>query len=163
MKRIALYSVFLVPLLAPTFVLAQDEERMTATVSLDAKQARPGATITAKVRFDIKPGFHCYPTKQKDPKMEAFATTIRIKNGDKAPVQRAGDIKEPKPKEKHEPELGTLAYYEGTVEFEVPLKVKANAPTGPAKFTLAINTQVCDEKGCLPYSKSFDLEVNVRR
>lgn len=135
---------------------------MEASGSLNKTEAAPGDALVFKLKMEIKPGFHSYPTKQKDPKAADFVTKIRVKNADKAPVEISGPIKEPAPKEKVDPTLGLLEYYEDTVEIEVPLKVKAATAAGSGKFTMSLVTQVCDEQGCIPFSQSFDFEIKVK-
>ena len=138
------------------------EERMDVTVTLDAKEAQAGTTVMAKVKLDVKVGFHTYPTKQKDPAAASFVTKIRIK--DKAsPVEVTGQVKEPAPTE-HFVELlkATVGHHESPVELEVPIKIKPGTPAGAIKFALTIDTQVCDDKGCLPYEKAFDLTLTVK-
>jgi thiol:disulfide interchange protein len=157
-----LVLLLLAPLmLVPSTAHAQGEDRMEVSVTLDATEVAAGGTIKAKVKLDVKPGFHTYPVKQKDPKQEAFVTSFRVKNADTAPVSIEGEIKGPEPKEKIDPTLGTILEYDEPVELEVPIKVKPTTPAGKVTFSFSIRTQVCDEKGCLPYSKSFDLPITV--
>src|SRR4029078_6497486 len=84
----------------PSTLRAQGEDRMDVSVTLDSSEVEAGGTIKAKVKLDVKPGFHTYPVKQKDPKAEIFVTEFRIKNAEKAPVTIDGEIKGPEPKEK---------------------------------------------------------------
>jgi thiol:disulfide interchange protein DsbD len=149
-------------LLVPATLWAQGNERMEASGSLNKTEAAHGDALVFKLKMEIKPGFHSYPTKQKDPKAEIFVTTIRVKKADTAPVEISGPIKEPAPKEKVDPALGTIGYYEDTVEMEVPLKVKASAKAGPQKFSISLTTQVCDEQGCIPFNQSFDFEIKIK-
>jgi DsbC/DsbD-like thiol-disulfide interchange protein len=156
-------SLGLILCLVPSIARAQGEDRMEIRVTLDSKDAVAGATIMAKVKLDVKPGFHTYPTKQKTEEAKDFITTISVKEGGRVPVERTGDIKEPTPKEKMDPELKVnVGIFEEPVELEVPLKIKAGTRPGQAKFTLTIATQVCDKEGCVPFKKDFDLTINVR-
>jgi thiol:disulfide interchange protein len=158
-----LLSFLVLFLVCPLPALAQGEERMEASASLEAKEAAPGDIVRVKLKLDVKAGFHTYPTTQKDPKAKDFVTTIRVKNAKDAPVGRSGEVKEPEPKVKFEQALGaSVGYLEDSVEMEVPLLVKADAPAGPAKFSLAVVTQVCDEMGCVPFNKSFDFDLNIK-
>lgn len=149
-------------LILPGVSLAQDE-RMEATASLSSKEVKPEEVFHVKFNLLVKEGFHTYAVKQKDPNAASFATTIRVKAASEAPVERAGDIKEPEGKDKLEAALNaTITIFEGMVDLEVPLRVKKGIPAGKVKFTLLLQTQVCDDQGCLPFTKNFDFEVGVK-
>lgn len=138
------------------------EERMEAEATLSAKEGKPGDIITLKIDLNVKPGFHTYPTAQKDSNAASFVTTVRVKNEKDAPVERSGKIKEPEPKDKLEAALNaTVSYFDIPVTLEVPLKIKANA-TGKAKFSISLVTQVCDDMGCVPFTKTFDFDISIK-
>jgi thiol:disulfide interchange protein DsbD len=154
--------LLLLPLLGvPGPVYAQGDERMETSVTLDPKEAVAGGNVTAKVKLDVKLGFHTYPTKQKDPGAAGFVTSFSIRNEDKAPVEIKGEVKEPIPHDSLQGDL-SVSKFEEPVELEVPLRIKPTTPVGKAKFSFVIQTQVCDDKGCLPYSKTYELEVMVK-
>lgn len=139
------------------------EERMEAEASLSATEGKPGDIITLKVDLNVKPGFHTYPTVQKDNNASAFVTSIRVKNEKDAPVERTGTIKEPEPKDKLEVALNaTVSYFDTPVTMEVPLKIRPTASAGKSKFTISLITQVCDDMGCIPYSRTFDFEITIK-
>lgn len=163
-------SVFRQGCLACLLLLSQlslamhaQEERMEAEASLSVTEGKPGDVITLKVDLNVKPGFHTYPTVQKDSNASAFVTSIRVKNEKDATVERTGKIKEPQSKDKLEAALNaTVSYFDEPVMLEVPLKIKPSATAGKSKFTISLVTQVCDEMGCIPYSKSFDFEITIK-
>ncbi|HMP16128.1 MAG TPA: protein-disulfide reductase DsbD family protein, partial [Gemmatales bacterium] len=148
--------------LAPVVLFAQ-EERLDLTAELVGKDLKPGESFKIKVGLLVKEGFYTYPTTQKDKNAEAFVTTVRVKGGEAAPVERRGEVKEPAGKEKFDSTLNiVITIYDKPVELEVPFVVKEKTPAGPAKFTLSVVTQVCDDGSCLPVSKSFDFEIHVQ-
>lgn len=153
--------LFLTLFLTPS--LRAQEERMEVTGSLSTKEAAPGEVFTLKLKLDVKEGFHTYPTKQNDPKAAGFTTLIRVKGGEQALIERKGDIKEPEAKEKVDVALGaTIGTYDHPVEMEIPLAIKPKTPAGTAKFTISFVSQVCDDQGCVPYSKSMEFEIKVK-
>lgn len=149
----------LVLFLFPITLMGQDE-RMEISATTQAKEVVPGEVFIVKVKLDLKEGFYTYPTRQKDPAAESMVNIIRVKGGEKALVEKKGDIKEPEGKDKFDPALNaTITKYDHPVEFEVPLVVKKGTPDGNVKFTLTVTGQACDDMSCLPGTKSFDFEV----
>ena len=145
--------VCLALLFIPALAQSQDSDRMKMTSSLEPKEAAAGEKVTLKLKLDIQPGFHTYPTVQADPNAKDFTTNIRVKSG---PLESDGAAKEPKPKEKFDPDLkATIGYFEDMTEIEVPFKVKAGTPAGVTKITIRIQTQVCDDKNCLPFVETL--------
>jgi DsbC/DsbD-like thiol-disulfide interchange protein len=146
-------------LLFPVLAAGQ-EDRMKVKATLEPKEAAVGDTIKLKLKLDIKAGYHTYPTVQNDPNASAFITNIRVRSG---PLEAAGTAKEPKPNEKYDQDLkvkiGTL---EGTVEIEVPFKVKKDTPAGKAKVSIRVQTQVCNETNCLPFNETFEFEMDIK-
>lgn len=157
------FLLLFIALLGAASQIEAQEERMEVTGTLSVKEAAPGEVFTLKLKLDVKEGFHTYPTRQKDPNAAAFVATIKVKGGDQALVERKGDVKEPETKDKLDTTLGaTIGTYEHPVEMEVPLAIKAKVTAGTAKFTISFVSQVCDEMGCVPYSKSMDFEIKVK-
>lgn len=146
-------------LFTPVLGLGQ-EDRMKLTATLDPKEAAAGEIVTLKLKLDIQPGFHTYPTVQTDPKASAYTTNVRVKSG---PLEAAGPAKEPKPKEKFEPEFNaTVGYFYDPVDIDVPFKVKAGTPAGKSKVMIRINTSVCNDMNCLPFNEDLEFEMTIK-
>lgn len=141
-------------------VWAHGQERMKVKVTLEPLEAAPGETVTLKVKLDIEPGFHTYPTAQTDPNASSFVTNIRVRSG---PLESAGAAREPKPKEKFESALNaTIGVYEEPAEIEAPFKVKADATPGKAKVVFRIQSQACNDQNCLPIEENPEFEITIK-
>ena len=136
------------------------EERLKASAVFDPAEAKRGGTVTLKVTLTPAPGYHTYPTKQADAKADAFITTIEfpgIKD-----LKPAKEWKEPKPKIMDEKELmAKVGIYEEKAVLENILTVSKDAAAGAKKIKVKIDTQVCDDKGCIPFSKTLEVPLTI--
>jgi DsbC/DsbD-like thiol-disulfide interchange protein len=136
------------------------EERLKASAVFDPAEAKRGGTVTLKVTLTPAPGYHTYPTKQADAKADAFVTTIEfpgIKD-----LKPAKEWKEPKPKIMDEKELmAKVGIYEEKAVLENQLTVSKDAAAGAKKIKVKIDTQVCDDKGCIPFSKTLEVPLTI--
>lgn len=136
----------------------QGNDRMTSSAELAVKEAKAGDTVTLKVKLTPKPGFHTYPTKQSAPGAESFVTKLKLRT---ETAEIKGAIKEPAGK-MHD--VAGLIYdlYEEAVTLEVPVLIKKETKAGELKLEVQINTQACDEKGCVPYRAIHEVKLLVK-
>lgn len=136
--------------------LAQDEgDRPYAegrVTAVEPAAAAPGGAVVAKVEVAIPEGYHIYPFA---PTRAGLPTTVEAKSG---PVTAGKGVKEPAPR-KFGTDPDSYEAHVGTVVFEIPLTVAAEASPGDAEFTLVLTYMMCTEETCLAQA---ELEVNGR-
>lgn len=136
--------------LAPAGLFAANT---TATLFLDSEQARPGDTVMAAVRLQMNPGWHTYWENSGD---SGYAT--KIKWTLPAGVTN-GAIQWPVPEKVVISGETTFGYHDEAILL-VPLRIAADAPAGPAKFSAKVSWLEC-EKLCLPGSATVDAELVI--
>src|SRR5262249_48746690 len=106
--------------------------------------ARRGETVTWILTVDILPGWHTYPTKQRDPKAESYTSKIKAPSGnDLIPV---GALIEPSdPVKSAEPDLGVkeLFTYEGTAVWKQEMVVNPTASPGKKEIKVPVTILAC--------------------
>jgi thiol:disulfide interchange protein/DsbC/DsbD-like thiol-disulfide interchange protein len=111
---------------------------------------RRGQTVTLQLTFGLAPGWHTYPTRQTDPNAGDYVTGIKITPPEGVVV--VGQMQEPKPLSKPEPDLQIkdLHYYEGKFSWRQELLVLPRATPGKKEIKASIRLTVCDAHSCLP-------------
>jgi thiol:disulfide interchange protein len=112
---------------------------------------RRGQTVTLQLTFGLAPGWHTYPTRQTDPNAaDNYVSEIKISPPDGVIV--VGQLQEPKPLSKAEPDLQIkeLHYYEGKFTWRRELLVLPRATPGKKELKASIRLIVCDQNRCLP-------------
>lgn len=110
-------------------------------------EVKVGETFTLAVEVAIPKNWHIYP---------AAATTTGTPTAFEFPgFELAGKIVEPKPKvEPGKGRVEAYEYHEGTVAFQVPVRLKDGATPGPLVAKGKVTYQLCDPKICLPPSEA---------
>jgi thiol:disulfide interchange protein len=154
----------------PHVVSSKGQERMQASASLEPLMARRGQVLSLKVVYDIRPGFHSYPTVQSDPNAASFVSSIELAASEdrKATgpviVELVGDWKNSAVKMHAEPALDikSLASFEGKATIEGSLRVKADTVPGVHQVVVRVRGQVCDEENtCAGFNPAFSFHVTV--
>jgi thiol:disulfide interchange protein DsbD len=115
--------------------------------------AAPGAVALARVTAQIEPGWHIY--------------SISSPGGIPAQFQVGGAVElartlQPAPKKSFDSNLGSnVETYEGQVAFLLELRVKKDAPAGPAEIPVSLKYQACDASQCNPGKWSGTLALNI--
>jgi thiol:disulfide interchange protein DsbD len=128
---------------------------------IEPAEAKPGQTVTIKIRVELNPGWYTYPTVQEDKGAYGQVTTFKYQKSESViPVGTA--IEPPNPKAKPEPDLKIekLSYYPGNVIFERKAVISPLAKSGDASVAMRMKILVCNDKNCIP--KEFDLKPTVR-
>ncbi|MCE9581165.1 MAG: hypothetical protein K8T20_01480 [Planctomycetes bacterium] len=136
------------------FAFAQGDEVPPELANLQGKiasfvpaEAPAGSTVTAKVEFEIPQGWHIYGMTRGT---SGVPTAFTVVSG---PFKVGAGVKEPTPKEHYEKyENGVeekFPYHTGTVVFEVPLEVKADAVAGETAVELSVHYMMCTDAMCL--------------
>lgn len=128
------------------------------TTHVDRTDVRPGETVAIRITSTIESGWHVYSmtTPAGGPKPATFAL-------ESSPiVEPAGKALQPKPEKKFDENFQVdTEVYESTVEFVVPVRIKADAPTGSATIKGTVSFQVCDPKQCIPGTYAWEAVVTV--
>lgn len=164
LRNILTYTVLFV--ITATLLWASPAERKRhASASAVPTEVSLKAGETTKVKFTIKldKHWHTFPQREQlgpdgiGPNYTIFSV---------APeniAQLDGKIKDPKGKKEYDEgfEFETETY-EGSVTFEVPLKIKASVKKGSYEVKIIANMQLCDTMSCIPTDDfAATVKVNV--
>ena len=132
-------------------------------VSCEPAEAKPGQTVTLKIRLDLAEGYTVYPLKQTDPAAESMVSKITFpKDGSAIFV---GDVTDPAgAKTKTELELGItgLKYYTDKVTWERKFVVDPAQKPGELIVTLpSLKFAICGKQSCFP-PKGFAAETKLK-
>lgn len=137
------------------------DQRLTVEPKLEPAKARRGEKILLKLVIEPAPGFHTYPFTQEDPNVQANVATLKV---DSKAVALTGVVKAPPPhKSPPAPEFNAkaLGEWEHKVETEHQLLVKPDIAPGVYDVKVRFGAMVCDDSGCVPVDKKFDLKLTV--
>jgi thiol:disulfide interchange protein DsbD len=118
----------------------------------EGKRAKDGVTVRLSAK--IEDGWHLYALKL--PPDGPIPTRIWIPEDQ--PFKVVGEIRAPKPHTTFDSNFNMdVSYYEGSADFEVPVK-----PATTARQTLHIKTsyQSCNDRLCLP-PKTVTLDIDI--
>ncbi|MDB6066018.1 MAG: cytochrome c biosis protein transrane region [Pedosphaera sp.] len=137
MRRLMAILAVVVFSLAATFIAAADTTTKVSLV-LSAETARPGDTVMAGIRLQMKPQWHTYWKNAGD---SGIPTEIKWTL---PPGVTAGDIQWPVPEKLVTPPLTTYVY-EDEATLLVPLKIAPDAAAGPLEIAAKVSWQECAE------------------
>ena len=111
----------------------------------------PGSDLVLTLRATMAPTWHLYSlTPYPDDVLAApQPTTIQLK---KHPFfEPGGTVRQPQPKLDHDENFGIeTEYFDGMVDFEVPVRVVATASGGEHEVVLKVRFMACNDRLCLP-------------
>jgi thiol:disulfide interchange protein DsbD len=114
-----------------------------------------GATGEAKLKAELKPGYHVNSDKPADEYLIPLKLTWA-----KEPLQTL-QIVYPKPKlEKYDFSPAPLSVFSGSFEIVTLFKAPPAATPGPAMMTGKLRYQACNNKECLP-PRTADVTLSV--
>ena len=152
MKRLAVPPTLwvllgLAPILLNTTGMAQNEVRFQLVSS--RAQVEAGGTFTAVLKAQITPGWHLYSmTPYPEGSIAPQPTTVTLVDSDIFDL--AGAVKQPDPKVSFDENFGIdTEYFEGLVDFELPILVSADA-IGPQDLAVKVRFMACNDRLCLP-------------
>jgi hypothetical protein len=158
MKR--LLTMLAVTTIAFSTQAADPEFKITG--SFEPSEAKPGQTVTLKIKVDIEKGWHTYPTVQED-KAAAFQVN-KIAFEPKNPVVFVENVVEPpNPTIKAEADLGITAMhtYPGGGVWERKAVVPPSTKPGDIEAKLKFTILICNDKNCLAPQK-VDVAVPLK-
>ncbi|MEW6238511.1 MAG: protein-disulfide reductase DsbD [Candidatus Omnitrophota bacterium] len=129
---------------------AEQDKLFAWNASLSQAQAAQGSSITINLDAVIAPDHIIYHDSLK------IAAETPVGSAAFAPVY-------PQPETKIDPIDGAMkAVYHGTVRFQVPIQLAANAPLGEMKFNVSAHFQGCSPTICyFPRTKKIELTLAV--
>lgn len=134
-----LWSVLLTP------VYSQNEVHFKLDPGV--KSVKEGQRFMAILRAEIAQGWHLYSTTQ--PEGGPIATRIQVAENDF--FQQAGSVVQPPVIRSYDSNFNLeTEYFEGSVDFMVPVAVKESAPAGAGPLTLQVRYMLCSDTLCLP-------------
>lgn len=118
-------------------------------------RAKHGETVTAKIRAQLQPGYHCNTNLPTDEYM------IPLKLTWKADPLVVAKVTYPKGQmEKYEFSDKPISVYTGDFDITTEFSVPAKAPSGPAIISGKLRYQACNHSMCFP-PKTVDVPLSV--
>ncbi len=122
----------------------------------------PGGQIQIQLRATIAPGWHLYSLTPypKEVLSAPQPTSINVKED--SGFHLFGDPRQPQPKFSQDENFGIeTTYFEGLVDFEVPVQVGQHLPPGLYEVPLEVRFMACNDRLCLP-PKTVLVPVSVQ-
>lgn len=137
-------SLLLLLCLAPA--LAQRPHPAHWTLTPAATRVPPGAEFAAALELKLDEPWHMY--SMTTPRGGPIITTIVLEDH---PAVASWQIYYPPPARKFDPNFGIEAEtYEKQAVFQFLIRLRPDAPAGPAELTARMRYQLCTDKECLP-------------
>ncbi len=146
-------------LLLALLLLVQEIPGVADVPAVRVRQARPdrdrvraGEAFKVGIEVEIPAGYHLYPAATRFRKKP----TVFVFDGG----EPAGPVVEPAPK-RHKDEFDEYDYHEGTVGFEVPVRLKPGPPPGSLEVTGRIEYEICSSERCVQGKTPFAFKVEL--
>ncbi len=128
---------------------------------VEPAEAKPGQTVTLKIKVELNPGWSTYPTVQED--KGAQAQVNRIIFPEVGSMIFVGKVIDPaNPKSKREPDafIEKLLYYPENAVYTQKAVISPLAKAGESVVPVQLRIVVCDKDNCIP--KTVNLQATVR-
>ena len=115
------------------------------------RELAPGSRIVLTLRATMAPTWHLYSLTPypEDVLAAPQPTTIQLK--EHPFFKPDGKVRQPRPKLDQDENFGIeTEYFDGIVDFEVPIRVASTASTGKHEVVLKIRFMACNDRLCLP-------------
>ena len=144
---------------APGGAMSQDPVHWTAAV--DAESLAPGAKVTVEVKATIEPGWYIYSITQG----EGGPVPSKISLAAEQPFTQAGEVTGTKPELKFDENFSMqVEMHEGSVAYELPVQVAADAGPDVTEIQIRARYQACTNRVCLPaQTEKIALPVKITR
>ena len=147
------YSVMLVCVFMMTMTATAMERKRHATVTMNPSSLtiKAGETASAKFILRLDKHWHTYPQREQLNADGIGPSTTLFSIEPTSLAQFNGTIKDPKGKKHYDAgfEMETESY-EGSVTFDIPLKIKPSAKPGTYQIKIISSMQLCDTASCIP-------------
>ncbi len=134
---------------------AQTGGHVAWTVTADPTAARPGGEVLLRLAGRIEPGWHLYSASTPNGIPTSFQTGPEN-------VVESTRLLQPPPKRAYDKNFqADTETYEGDVTFLLDVRLKSDAPAGPAELTLKGRYQTCNDTQCVPSRWQGTTQVTV--
>ena len=122
--------------------------------------AAPSETVKIQVQLNIDAGWHLYGNASDE--QQFVPTKLEVVPN---PTVEVTEVRSPAATQKHDPVSDRmLSVYEGSVSFNIQLKVNASAASGPVQIEATLDYQACDDRKCLaPQHVTFQLPMIIKK
>ena len=153
--RIRILCLFLIAFCGA--LLAEDQVRFRMRVK--EPKVNTGDQIKAILAVQLQKGWHLYSMTQ--PPGGPIPTSIAV--AEDGVFRQIGEVQQPPPHKWFDPNFGVnTEYFEGKVDFQIPIEVKADAPAGAHDLSIKVRFQLCSERLCLaPQRRTFTVALRV--
>jgi thiol:disulfide interchange protein DsbD len=146
-RWIVVIAAFLLMGAAPGKTPGQAPEDIVRWAARGPDKAKPGSNISIALNAEIEEGWHIYSVSQ----VPGGPTTSVISLPASQFFHQDGSLKSPKPNSSFDPNFNLeTETYEGKINFEIPVLVDEQAPSGDQKIAVNVLYQTCNESTCLP-------------
>jgi thiol:disulfide interchange protein DsbD len=147
---------FLLSLLAASFgLLLLGQGNVLQVVPGDVVKAKAGSSVTAKLKVELRQGYHVNSDKPAD----EYLIPLRLTWNDG--VLNGASVSYPKPQMEKLPFADKpMAVYTGEFDLTTTFKVSPTAPAGPAAVTGKLRYQACNDRMCLA-PKNLDVNIQL--
>jgi thiol:disulfide interchange protein DsbD len=139
--------------------ITQGQEVASFELVNDLAEVSPDTSFSVILRASLDGGWHLYSMDL--PAGGPIPTKIWVEESDV--FLPNGDPRQPEPIPWFDKNFDMeTSYFEGTVDFEVPVHVKASAPAGRHELTVKVRFMVCNDSSCLPpQTRTFSELISV--
>ncbi len=138
------------------------DPHLKVTGTFEPAEAKPGQTVTLKLKVEVDDTWHTYPTTQLENAAKSFTNRIIFPEG--GSLIFVGELTEPAdPHVKAEPGLGIakLHTYPSGGTWEKKVVVAPNAKVGNLETSIKLKVLICDKDECLP-PKTIDVKAILK-
>jgi thiol:disulfide interchange protein len=134
---------------------AQSAGHVAWTISADPAAAAPGGRVLLRVAGKIDAGWHLYSASTPN----GIPTSFQV---GPANVVEGLRLLQPPPKRAYDKNFQSdTETYEGDVTFLLELRLKKDAPAGPALLTIKSRYQTCNDTQCVPSRWEGTAPLNI--
>jgi len=136
-------------------LLLQGQGNVLQVVPGEVVKAKAGSSVTAKLKLELRQGYHVNSDKPSD----EYLIPLRLTWNDG--VLNGASVVYPKPQMEKLPFADKpLAVYTGEFDLTTTFKVSPTAAGGPAAVTGKLRYQACNDRMCLP-PKNLDVNIQL--
>ena len=135
------------------------EDQVRFQLKVKEPNVNRGDQIKAILVAQLQKGWHLYSMTQ--PPGGPIPTTISV--AEDSVFRQSGKVEQPPPHKWFDPNFGiNTEYFEGKIDFQIPIEVKADAPAGEHDLSVKVRFQLCSDRLCLaPQRRTFTVALKV--
>jgi thiol:disulfide interchange protein DsbD len=138
--------------------LAPPVKHLKLEASVWPKSAKPGETVKVTITGTVAPGYHTYPITQRT--AEGSVTTISYEpSQDFQPIWNPFTETSPKFEKAQDDSIQSVV--EGEFVWSQDILIRPEARPGPRTLKINVKGQVCNDRGCDPFTNPLEVTVDV--